>query len=83
MKMSDDQFVTVHQRVREEMQKRTAKTFGYKSTEIKEYVAPTQSDLDEIKTALKYILAKLTSLDMYVRQTRFKPGQYEKRIEHD
>ncbi len=76
--MSDGEYVSLPEKMRDEMLRRTAKEFGGKHTDIKEYVAPKQSDLDEIKTALKYILEKLTSLDRYVRQTRFKPGQYEK-----
>jgi hypothetical protein len=83
--MSDDEsrFVTVHDRVRQKMMKTTHEQFGYKHPDLdmKEYVAPTQTDLDEIKQALKYILQKLTSLDDYVRQHRYKPGMYEKRLD--
>lgn len=77
----DSKYLTNHDKIRHEMLKQTHKTFGYKHPDlnIQEYVAPTQSDLDEIKSALKYILEKLTQLDMYVRQTRYKPGQYEQR----
>lgn len=84
--MNDDsKYITTHDRVRLEMLKKTRDHFGYKhpDLEVKEYVAPKQSDLDEIKTALKYILEKLTQLDVYVRQIRYKPGQYEKRINHE
>lgn len=80
--MSDDtKYLTTHDKIRQQQLKNNYKAFGYKHPDLnmKEYVAPSQSDLDEIKGALKYILEKLTQLDMYVRQTRYKPGQYEQR----
>lgn len=76
--MSDGEYVSLPERMRDEMARRTAQEFGVKYKEIKEYKAPTQNDLDEIRKALKYILERLTSLDRYVREHRFKPGQYEK-----
>lgn len=77
----ESKYLTVHDKIRHQQLKKTHETFGYKHPDlnIKEYAAPTQSDLDEIKGALKYILEKLTQLDMYVRQKRYKPGQYEER----
>lgn len=81
--MSDPEYVSLPERMREEMLRRTAQEFGGQHKEIKKYVAPAQSDLDEIKSALKFILEKLTSLDRYVREHRFKPGQYESRHYHE
>lgn len=76
--MSEPEYLNIHDRIREKALQKSAQVYGHSHTELKEYEAPKQSDLDEIKQALKYILETLTKLDRYVRDKRYQPGIYEK-----
>lgn len=76
--MSDDQqYVSIHARIRHEMQKISSREFGTKIDDIKEYKGADLNDIQEIKQALTYILEKLTQLDSYVRGRRLGKGAYE------
>lgn len=74
------EFLSLSDKIRDEMERRSREAFGGNSRKMVEYKAPTQSDLEEIKQALKYILEKLTQLDRYVRDHKGRPSQYEKNI---
>ena len=76
--MDESEYVSIHDRIRDKALQKSSEIYGHPHTAIKQYESPKQSDLDEIKQALKYILETLTQLDRYVRDKRYKPGIYEK-----
>ncbi len=69
------EFVSLHDKIKDEMIKRSSEVSGVSLEKIKKTTIETD-DVEQIKQALNYILEKLTSLDRYVRNVSRYNGEY-------
>jgi hypothetical protein len=77
-RLSDQEFLSIHDQIRDAMDQKTAEHYGTKRIAVKEYQGTAQTDMEQIMAALKLIMQKLTELDSFVRDKRARPGMYER-----
>lgn len=71
--MSDDSdYFSIHDEISQKARQLNAMQFGHKIPEQKSIDKAKEFDLDDIRSALKFILDKLANMDRYIRGSQYR-----------